>query len=110
MKAAILYKPGEAPKYGDFPDPVAQNENQLLVTVKAAAVKNLDKGIASGQHYSSAAHSGPITLGVDGVGVLADGTRIYAAGITGMIAEKALVDKNRIVKLPEQVDFVTAAA
>jgi len=110
MKAAILYKPGEMPKYGDFPDPVPQNSDELLVTVKAAAIKNLDRGIASGQHYTSSAHAQPKTLGIDGVGVLDDGTRIYGHGLTGMIAEKALVDKNRIVKLPEKIDDVTAAA
>lgn len=110
MKAAILYKPGETPKYGDFADPIPQNSDQLLVTVKAAAIKNLDRGIASGQHYTSSADTQPKTLGIDGVGVLDDGTRIYGPGITGMIAEKALVDKNRIVKLPAGIDYATAAA
>jgi NADPH:quinone reductase-like Zn-dependent oxidoreductase len=111
MKAAILYAPGTAPKYGDFADPIAQNDDQLLVTVKAAAVKNLDKGIASGKHYSSSAHSQePRTLGMDGVGILADGTRVYGFGITGMIAEKALIDKRKTVKLPAGIDDITAAA
>jgi len=47
MKAAILYAPGTTPKYGDFADPIVENENHLLLNVKAAAIKNLDKGIAS---------------------------------------------------------------
>lgn len=110
MKAAVFYHPGEAPKYDDFADPVPANNDQLLITMKAAAIKNLDRGIASGQHYTSSDHSQPRTLGVDGVGVLADGTKVYGFGVTGMIAEKAVVDKNRIVKLPEGIDDATAAA
>ena len=110
MKAAILYQPGTRPKYGEFADPIIQNDNQVLITVKAAAVKNLDKGIASGSHYSSEAHVEPKTLGIDGVGVLYDGTRVYGFGGTGMIAEKAVVDKNKMVKLPEGIDDATAAA
>lgn len=111
MKAAILHAPGEAPKYGEFTTPLPKNSDQLLITVKAASVKNLDKGIASGAHYSSNKDSfQPIVIGIDGVGVLEDGSRIYAAGIQGMISEKALIDKNRFVRLPDHLDEVTAAA
>ena len=109
MKAAI-YIPGETPKYGDFAEPVVQNDNQLLITVKAAAVKNLDKGIVSGRHYSSDTNAQPKVAGIDGAGELADGTRVYGFGIIGMIAEKALIDKSRMVKLPANLNYVTAAA
>src|SRR5471030_2665122 len=109
MKAAI-YTPGEVPKYGDFPEPTVQNENQILITVKAAAVKNLDKGIVSGHHYSSSDHKQLKVAGMDGVGELADGTRVYGLGIGGTIAEKALIDKRRMIKIPAVVDDVTAAA
>lgn len=109
MKAAVLHQLGQAPKYEDFPDPVPQNADQLVINVKAASIKNLDKGRASGAHY--APHTKfPDVVGVDGVGVLADGRRVYAMGITGMIAEKALVDKNRIVPIPGGIDDATAAA
>ena len=109
MKAAV-YIPGQTPKYLDFAEPIAQNDSQLLITVKAAAVKNLDRGIVSGHHYSSATDKQPKVAGIDGVGQLADGTRVYGFGISGMIAEKALVDKNRTVKLPAGIDDATAAA
>jgi NADPH:quinone reductase-like Zn-dependent oxidoreductase len=109
MKAAVLHKLGQAPKYEDFPDPVPQNDNQVVIAIKAASIKNLDKGRASGAHY--APHTNfPDVVGVDGVGVLPDGKRVYAAGITGMIAEKALVDKNKLVAVPDGIDDVTAAA
>jgi len=80
-----------------------------LIKVKAAAVKNLDKGRASGAHYGSYQQL-PVVVGIDGVGILEDGTRVYAQGLTGMMAEKALVDKNKIVKLPANIDDATAAA
>jgi NADPH:quinone reductase-like Zn-dependent oxidoreductase len=109
MKAAVLHQLGQAPKYEDFPDPVPQTADQLLISVKAASIKNLDKGRASGAHY--APHTKfPDVVGVDGVGVLPNGKRIYAMGITGMIAEKALVDKKRIVPIPDEIDDATAAA
>jgi NADPH:quinone reductase-like Zn-dependent oxidoreductase len=110
MKAAILYQLGQAPQYGDFAEPVAQNDNELLLTVKAVAVKNLDKGIASGAHYSSNTVQQPKVVGIDGVGVLADGTRVYGFGIGGVMAEKALINKKMTVKLPSGIDDVTAAA
>lgn len=109
MKAAVLHQLGQAPKYEDFPDPVPQNDSQVVITVKAASIKNLDKGRASGAHY--APHTKfPDVVGIDGVGVTSDGKRVYATGITGMIAEKALVDKNKLVAVPDGIDDATAAA
>ena len=109
MKAAVLHQLGQAPKYEDFPDPVPQNDNQVVITVKAASIKNLDKGRASGAHY--APHTKfPDVVGIDGVGVLSDGKRVYAIGITGMIAEKALADKSKLVAVPDGIDDATAAA
>ena len=109
MKAALLHNFGSAPKYDTCPDPVAPGEDQEVINIKAASVKNLDKMRASGKHYAS--HTDlPAVVGIDGVGVLADGTRVYAQGLTGMIAEKALIAKGRYVVLPEKIDDVTAAA
>lgn len=109
MKAAVLHKLGEAPRYGEFPDPIPQNSDQLLIHVKAASVKNLDKGRASGTHYASYEKL-PEVVGIDGVGTLEDGTRVYATGITGMIAEKALIRKDKYTLLPKYIDDETAAA
>lgn len=109
MKAAVLEKLGEAPQYKDFDDPQVENDNQVLLNVKAAAVKNLDKLRASGKHYASHTHL-PDVVGMDGVGTLEDGKRVYAQGVTGMIAEKAIIDKNKYTPIPEDLDFPTAAA
>jgi len=109
MKAAV-YTPGTTPKYSNFADPIIENDDQVLITVKAAAVKNLDKGITSGHHYSSETDNKPKIAGIDGVGELADGTRVYGFGGSAMIAEKALIDKKRTVILPAGIDDATAAA
>jgi NADPH:quinone reductase-like Zn-dependent oxidoreductase len=111
MKAAVIYNKGEMPQYTDFPEPQAENDQQLLMTVKASAIKHLDKSKASGKHYSSAADNknGKIPGG-DGVGVLADGTRVYALGVSGMMAEKAVIEKKRMVKLPEGINNDVAAS
>ncbi|MBL7734212.1 MAG: zinc-binding alcohol dehydrogenase family protein [Chitinophagaceae bacterium] len=112
MKAAVMFQKDEKPKYvEDFAEPEALHENEALISVKASAVKNLDKMRASGKHYSTQnqAWSAKV-IGGDGVGTLADGTRVYAIGISGMVAEKAIVEKDIMVKLPEGIDDATAAA
>ena len=53
MKAAVLKQLGTAPTYQDFSEPEIQNENQIMLYMKAAAVKNLDKLRAGGTHYAS---------------------------------------------------------
>lgn len=111
MKAAVLYQKGELPQYVDFPEPIVQNSNEVLVTVKAVAIKHFDKGHATGAHYSSdAPKEGGRVIGGDGVCLLEDGTRVYGMGITGMLAEKATIHKDRIVPLPKEIDDATAAA
>ncbi len=111
MKAAIVYQKGEMPQYADFPEPMVENDDQVLITVKAAAIKHIDKSKASGKHYSSsAANQTAKIIGSDGVGILQDGTRIFAFSENGMIAEKALINKNTIIKLPDGIDESIAAA
>ncbi|WP_338839374.1 zinc-binding alcohol dehydrogenase family protein [Flavobacterium ginsenosidimutans] len=111
MKAAVVCKKGESPKYTEFPEPIVSNENGVLVSVKAVAITNLDKGIASGKHYSSEKENqNGFVVGSDGIGVLENGTRVYARGISGTIADKALVEKSRMVVLPDGIDDATAAA
>ena len=111
MKAAVIYQKGELPKYTDFPDPVAKNDDEVLITMKAAAIKHFDKSTASGKHYSAEnkQQTGTV-IGGDGVGLLDDGTRVFGLGISGTIAERALIDKRKMVRLPEEIDNVSACA
>jgi NADPH:quinone reductase-like Zn-dependent oxidoreductase len=111
MKAAVVYRKGEMPKYADFAEPIPQNENQVLISVKAVAITNLDKGKASGKHYSSENQNQNVfVIGSDGVGLLENGTRVYARGISGTIAEKAIIDKNILVPLPDGISDAIAAS
>ncbi|MDJ1495075.1 zinc-binding alcohol dehydrogenase family protein [Cytophagaceae bacterium DM2B3-1] len=112
MKAAVIFSQSGIPQYTEnFSEPITTSDEQAIILVKAAAIKNLDKAKASGRHYSTEGEkSQAIIPGGDGVGLLADGTRVYALGVTGMLAEKAVVEKNRMIKLPNGIDNATAAA
>lgn len=109
MKAAVLHKEGTNPKYEDFVTPVPTSSNEVIVNVKAFSLKNIDKMKAAGKHYTHYPNL-PVAVGIDGAGILEDGTKIYAWGKTGMLAEKAIVEKNKWTVLPEGISFEVAAA
>ncbi len=108
MKAAVLAKEGAIPAYAGFPDPVPENDEQVLITVKAASITQYDIQKASGKHYTHYNHF-PIVVGLDGIGVLEDGRWVHAVGITVMMGEKALVRRNAWTVLPEHIDPAVAA-
>src|ERR1700742_1911703 len=111
MKAAVMYQKGELPQYVDFPEPFPQQEDEILVRGKAVAIKHFDKGRASGKHYSGEAprEEGRV-IGGDGVCILPDGSRVYGMGVSGMLAEQAIIQKDRIVRVPEGLSDAVAAA
>ena len=111
MKAAVVTSAGTKPIFGEFHNPVG-SEGLEVITVTAAALSNLTKGRASGSHYS-ADNVYPFVPGVDGVGTLADGRRVYFAmpeAPFGAMAEQTLVDPRRTITLPNHLDDVAAAA
>ena len=111
MKAAVVSTPGELPKFQEFDEPTVQ-EGEVLVHVRAAGVHPVVKSIASGAHYS-ASGSGPMIPGVDGVGTLENGTRVYFGGARkpwGTMAERAAVPRSMHIPLPDGIDDATAAA
>ncbi|ASU34692.1 quinone oxidoreductase family protein [Mucilaginibacter xinganensis] len=111
MKAAVMYTGIELPQYVDFAEPTIKNDNEVIVRVKAVAIKHFDKGRATGKHYSAdAPHEGGRVVGGDGVCLLENGTRVYGMGVSGMLAEKAIIHKDRIVEIPNGLDDATAAA
>lgn len=110
MKAAIMHPQEGIPHYVEIPNPVVAQEEDVLLTVKAAAIKPVDRSRASGTHYSSEAAGEARVIGGDGVGRLADGTRVYAVNPNGMVAEQAVVAKDRMVVVPDGLDDATAAA
>jgi len=113
MQAAVVNVPGQAPKYQFFPDPVAE-EGEALVRVRAAGLHPIVKGLASGSHYASAnVGHGPSVPGVDGVGVLGDGSRVYFLFVRqpwGTMAERAAAPRKTCIPVPDNLDDVLAAA
>jgi NADPH:quinone reductase-like Zn-dependent oxidoreductase len=112
VKAAVLREVGGIPRYEEFPAPVA-GEGEVIVDVKAVAVKNVDKMIAAGQHYASGQHvtQWPAIPGLDGIGSLPDGTRVGFAGPRppyGALAEQTVVAADAVAPIPAGLDPVTA--
>ncbi|MBO9200858.1 MULTISPECIES: quinone oxidoreductase family protein [Niastella] len=111
MKAVILYPNQGLPQCVELPDPTVQNGKEVSVTVKAVAIKHLDKSKANGKHYSSdASKENSRVIGGDGACLLPDGTRVYGMAVSGMMAEKAIIDSNMMVPIPDGVNDLVAAA
>ena len=111
MKAAVIGTIGEPPRYMEFPEPVPDPE-EVLVEVRAAGLHPLVRALASGKHYGSS-HQLPMIPGIDGVGRLPDGTRVYfgmAKPPYGTMAERAAAPRSMCLPLPDTLEDVTAAA
>ena len=110
MKAAVVEDFRSVPRYTDFDMPHCA-EGEVLVRVQASAVSQLARAQASGKHYSSG--KPPLVPGVDGVGLLPDGRRVYFAFPRmpfGAMAQFTVVKASHCIEVPEDVDAVTAAA
>lgn len=111
MKAAIVSEVGQPPIYGDFPEPMPA-EGEIHIAVTAAALSHVTRSRAEGAHYSSSAKQ-TFVAGIDGVGRLTDGRRVYFVLPTppfGSLAEQTIVKSSQCVLLPDELDGVTAAA
>jgi NADPH:quinone reductase-like Zn-dependent oxidoreductase len=111
MQAAVVNIIGQAPTYQSFPDPVT-GEGEVLIQVHAAGLHPLVKALASGSHYASSGEV-PAIPGVDGVGRLEDGSRVYFAFVRkpwGTMAERAVAPRSICIPLPDGLDDVQAAA
>jgi NADPH:quinone reductase-like Zn-dependent oxidoreductase len=104
-------KAGQPPIYGEFKEPVPAH-GEVQVTVSAAALSNVVKSRASGAHYSSSGEL-PFVVGIDGVGRLDDGRRVYFVlpkAPFGSMSQKTVIRPSQYVPLPDDLDDVTAAA
>lgn len=111
MKAAVVSSYAEPPRYADFEEPVP-GPDELLVHITAAGLHPIVKAMAGGKHYASMGKF-PFVAGIDGVGRLEDGTRVFFGGARppfGTMAERAVVARKRCVDLPDALDDVTIAA
>ena len=108
MKAAVLHEIGGIPRYENFPDPVA-GDDEVVIDVRAVAVENVDKRIAAGTHYASQQYIAqlPAIPAFDGVGTLPDGTVVGFGNPRqpyGALAEKTVVPKGAYVPVAEGID------
>ncbi len=111
MNAAVLHTFDEPPHFEQFPEPVAE-DNEVIVHVRAAALKPIDKQMANGSHYA-AYRKLPVVCGVDGVGCMDDGTRVFFGGVRlpyGSMAQRAVVSRSRCFPIPDNVGDDIAAA
>lgn len=113
MKAAVLHAFSEPPRYEEFPDPIPEKD-EALVLVKAVALENIDKAVAKGTHYASRQFLPhlPAIVGSDGIAMRDDGQLIGFGGLRppyGSMAEKAVFPKAYQAPIPDGVDAATAA-
>ncbi len=111
MNAAVLHAFDKPPQFEQFPEPIA-NENEAIVHIRAAALKPVDRQMASGSHYA-AFRELPVVCGMDGVGCLDDGRRMFFAGPRppfGSMAQRTVVSPSRCFPIPDNVDDDIAAA
>ncbi|MCY0966303.1 quinone oxidoreductase family protein [Parathalassolituus penaei] len=110
MKAVLVTDYSLPPVWGNADAPRAANADEVLVLPRAAAISQLVRAKASGRHYSSGGAL-PQVVGVDGVGALASGERVFFAfPACGSMAEQTLVKASLCVPVPDDLDDVTAAA
>ena len=110
MKAAVLTEVGTAPRFADFPEPVA-DPGQVVVEVTATGVHHLDLAKATGAFGAPAEL--PYVMGSDGVGHTSDGRRVYfEASVSphGSWAQRTLVSEQSLLDLAEGIDDITAAS
>jgi len=112
MHAAVVRSFDHPPRYESYniPEPVGADE--ALVEVLAVGLHPRVRTGAAGRHYTSTGQL-PMIPGIDGVGRLPDGQRIYFVvpdDAWGSMADQAVVDVRRTVRLPEDVDVTRVAA
>ncbi len=111
MNAAVLHTLGKPPRYESFDEPVV-GDGEVIVHVHAAALKPVDKQLASGSHYASS-QALPVVCGIDGVGHLDDGSRVFFGGPRppfGAMAERTVVRRVFAFAIPDVLNDETAAA
>jgi len=110
MNAAVVQAFDAPPTYSTFDDPIA-GDGEQLVTVTAAALHQIVKALANGSHYGSTGLL-PFVPGVDGVGRLADGSRVFFGGARppfGTFAQKSIAGSFMLIPVPDAIDDATAA-
>jgi NADPH2:quinone reductase len=114
MKAAVVDRPGGVPVHRDFPDPTL-DEGDVLISVEAVAIENVDRAIVAGTHYTAAEFQASLP-GIpcfDGIGRLPDGRLVGFGGITppyGALAELVAVPAAHTAPIADGIEPPVAAA
>jgi len=125
MRALHVPTAGAQPELGDLPTPTPA-EGTVLVKVKAAGLNPIDLGIASGMMAGMLPHEYPLVLGRDAAGVVeAVGAGVDSVSVgdevlghvllappiqAGTLAEYAVLPAASVVRKPQSLSFVDAAA
>jgi NADPH2:quinone reductase len=117
-KAIRIHSPGgpEVMKYEDVPMP-EPGPNEALIKQEAIGLNYIDVYFRTGLYK---APSMPLVIGQEGAGTVVEvganvtqvkpGDRIAYAGAIGGYASSRVIAADRLVKLPDGIDFKTAAA
>jgi NADPH2:quinone reductase len=111
MQAAVVNVLGQRPRYQSFPEPTA-GDGESIIRVRAAGLHPIVKALASGSHYAGKGEV-PAVPGIDGVGTLDDGTRVYftfARKPWGSMCERTVAPRAKCLSLPDGIDDLQAAA
>ncbi len=111
MNAAVIESFEAPPRYATFPDPTP-GDGEVMVTVTAAGLHQIVRALAKGFHYGSTGQL-PFVPGVDGVGRLPDGSRVYFGASHppyGSFAERTVTARSMCLSVPDALDDATLAA
>jgi NADPH:quinone reductase-like Zn-dependent oxidoreductase len=111
MKAAILRSADGVPEYGDFDEPAAGPDAEIVELV-AAGIHHLTRSTATGRHYSRAA-AFPVIPGLNAVARRASGELVFTAGGPppyGTFAERMASPAGMRFPLPPDADPAAVAA
>jgi NADPH2:quinone reductase len=111
MNAALVESFQSSPRYTQFDDPAPQ-PGESAIRVLAAGLHPIVKSLAKGAHYGSTGQL-PFVPGIDGVGRLDDGRRVFFAVSRppfGSIAERTIAKPPFLLPLPDEIPDATAAA
>jgi NADPH2:quinone reductase len=109
VRAAVIDELGGLPRCGETVAP-SERPGIAIVEVTAAALNPVDLRIASGSFHGVTPEP-PYVPGSEGVGRLADGSRVWfmAPQNQGAFAERCAIDPGRAVALPDGLEDALAA-
>jgi len=110
MRAAVIEENGGTPVVREFDEPAA-GDGRAVATVLAASLNPAD--ILTARGLFGPPPQVPYVAGLEGVGTLEDGRRVYFGRVAnpfGSLAERALIDPAATLAVPDGLDPADAVA